>query len=234
LPIVTIKLTDEEFNQLKSRAAARGFESISEYMKSLALSEHKPIEAQVLPQKEAKEKAEEGSSKERELVQSIARAVQDIVNPFTAKIDELARSVAELRERIEKLEEAVQKGAHEAEARPEAARPSKAGRGATAIERLSIEGVVFQSELTWLKNPKAFFDKLKREGAVVIELEGEYIAVDPEFWDKFQSKLSGTNERDPAKVAKSLPEKMASLFKKLLSEGKVVYDSEEGVWRASI
>lgn len=233
MPIVTIKLTEEEFNQLKSRAAARGFESISEYMKSLALSEHKQIEAQVLPQKEAKEK-EEGSSKERELVQSIARAVQDIVNPFTAKIDELARSVAELRERIEKLEEAVQRGAHEAEARPEAARPSKAGRGATAIERLSIEGVVFQSELTWLKNPKAFFDKLKREGAVVIELEGEYIAVDPDFWDKFQSKLSGTNERDPAKVAKSLPEKMASLFKKLLSEGKVVYDSEEGVWRVSV
>ncbi|MGC8996857.1 MAG: hypothetical protein ACP5J1_03145 [Fervidicoccaceae archaeon] len=234
MPIVSIKLTEEEFNLLKTKAASKGFESISDYVKNVALSEQRPLSQPTLTTKEIPER-EPGVSKEKELVQSIARAVQDIVNPFTAKIDELARSVAELRERIDRLEEAFQKVVTESEERGgERKTMAKPARGGTAIERLSMEGVVFQSELTWLKNPKAFFDKLKREGAIVIELEGEYIAVDPEFWDNFQSKLSAIKERDSAKVAKSLPDKMSTLFRKLLSGGKLAYDPAENAWRISL
>lgn len=233
MPIISIKLTNEEFNQLKAKAASKGFENISDYLKSVAMSDQKTIQQTSFLTKEPIEQEALGT-KEKEIIQNITRAVQDIVNPFTAKIDELARSIAELRERIDELEDTFQKVLQQVEEKTEEKKITKPTRGSTAIERLSIEGVVFQSDLTWLKNPKAFFDKLKREGAIVIELEGEYIAVDPDFWDKFQSKLASLKERDPAKASKMLPDKMATLFRKLLSGGKLAYDPEENIWRISI
>jgi hypothetical protein len=232
LPIVTIKLTDEEFNQLRSKAASKGYETISDYLKSIALSEPK-----LLPQAEVAQKVQPEEVMPKESLQSILRAVQDMINPFTAKIDELARSIGELRERLDRLEEAIKKLPTQQPAysyeEKRIGRTASTKKG-TAIERLSVEGVVFQSELSWLNNPKAFFEKLKREGAIVIELEKEYVAVDPDFWDKFQERISGMKEKDAAKVAKSLPDKMATLFKKLLSDGKIVYDSAENSWKISI
>ncbi|MEM0020653.1 MAG: hypothetical protein QW039_01440 [Fervidicoccaceae archaeon] len=230
MPIVTIKFTDEEFNQLRTKAASKGFESISDYIKSIIFAEQKSLQP-LQPQKEAI--SQESVQKEKEIAQSVARAVQDIVNPFTGKIDELARSIAELRERIDKLEETIQKQSEHPLPEIEERRTARTARGGTAIERLSIEGVVFQSELTWLKNPRAFFDKLRREGAIVLELEKEYVAVDPEFWDKFQAKMASVKEKDPAKVVKLLPEKMATLYKKLLSEGRISFDPNENAWRVS-
>jgi len=105
LPIVTIKLTDEEFNQLKSKAASKGYETISDYLKSIALSEPK-----LLPQAEVAQKVQPEEVMPKESLQSILRAVQDMINPFTAKIDELARSIGELRERLDRLEEALKLG----------------------------------------------------------------------------------------------------------------------------
>lgn len=221
--MITIKLSDEQFKELEERAKKSGFANVSDYIKSYLF----PQQPQILPVP-----AQEAKPSEKD--QQLIRTIQDMINPFTAKVDELARAVAEMREQLDKIEDKLSaipttsrtstfRGQSYAETRRSQARP-------TAIERLSSEGAVFQSELSWLRNPKAFFDKLKREGAIVISLEKEFIAVDSNFWEEFKDKLSKMSEKDPNKVQKALPEKMASLFKKLYTEGKAIYDDEAGGW----
>ncbi len=231
MPVVTIKLNEEEYEQLKKRALEEGFSSVPEYIKDLMFKTEGLVEKKIV--------SEEKTGEKESLVQPLIRTIQDMINPFTAKIDELARSIGDLKERIEALEEkvmALEKPVTVPARRETMYAPSRRTSRSrkSAIDHLHDEGVVFQSELSWLNNPKAFFDKLKREGAVVIEGSRESIAVDAEYWDNFVSRLKTITAEDPREVERMLPGKMASLFKKLVDEGRIFYDKLENKWSIAV
>jgi polyhydroxyalkanoate synthesis regulator phasin len=220
LPVVTIKLDEKEYKELKEKAVAAGYESVSEYIKSLIHGG--AIESQGI---------------EEEIPPKFLRAVQDMINPFTAKVDEIARKLGELSEKVEGLEERLS-GIERSERTMARSSYTRGARRRverkSAIERLREEGVVFQKELSWLNNPEAFFNKLKREGAVVIEARNELIAVDHDYWNSFVDRVSRIREEDLNVVEKKLEGKMKELFRKLVDNGNIFYDKLEKRWSVSV
>lgn len=168
------------------------------------------------------------------LTSRIDRRVQDLINPYTARVDEVLRRIAELHERIENLEERVkqiEERIREQKTPPRQLQPYQEKRK-TGIERLKEQGVVFESELYRLRNRDAFFDYLARSGAKIIEAKGERIAVDPEFWEKFTIKLLeeiSTSNEDEIKIL--LTKQEYRLFQKLKESGLLYYDSISRKWK---
>ncbi len=165
------------------------------------------------------------------LLAKVDRKVQDLVNPYTAKVDELMRKIAELYERIEHVEteiKDIKKKLGEQRTYTQRKIERKSG-----IERLREQGVVFESELGRLRNRDAFFDYLSRQGAKIINVRGERVAIDPEFWDKFKRKvfdeLSTSNE-DEIKLL--LTKQEYKLFIRLKESGLIYYDSTVRKWRS--
>jgi len=174
------------------------------------------------------------------LSKKLERVITDILNPYTAKIDEIYRRLGEVMEMIEEIsrpqtreeeqlpQQRVQRRAME--------RPQR--RTYTAIERLKGEGVVFQEDMGWLKAPEKFFQKLEREGAIVIDVNDEKVAVDKDLWKEFREAVEQIMVRDPneaASLAASATGRpiVAKLFKKLVGSGLIYYDEELGAWRVS-
>jgi len=147
----------------------------------------------------------------------------DILNPYTGKIDEITRRLAELREL---LEEAREERVREVVERPV--------RRAPAIEKLKEQGVVFQEDVRWMKSPERFFEKLKREGAMVLSIGGERVAVDPGFWARFAEEVDKISVGDVEEAASllemSLGEAAGRLFRKMVKAGVAVYDEDQGIW----
>jgi len=168
------------------------------------------------------------------LTSRIDRRVQDLINPYTARVSEVLRRIAELHERIENLEERIkqiEERIREQKAPPRQLQPYQEKRK-TGIERLKEQGVVFESELYRLRNRDAFFDYLARSGAKIIEAKGERIAVDPEFWEKFTIKLLeeiSTSNEDEIKIL--LTKQEYKLFQKLKESGLLYYDSISKKWK---
>jgi len=227
-PIVTIKVSEEEYRDLKKRAEELGFSTLSEYILSM-LKEgrpHVPLEAKPSEPKPSPEQSK--------VIMAVERKVQDIVNPYTAKIEELSRRISIVIEKLEELHDAIEE-LRKAKVRLESlrraeTRPKRRRSKMTAIEHLREEGVVFQSELTWLNNPRAFFEKLRREGAIVIKAGEEYVAVDTSYWEEFKKILAKEKADDPEKVKAKMSERMSKLFARLLSEGVVFYDPTSKEW----
>ncbi len=181
----------------------------------------------------------------------VDRLAQELAG-VVERLETLEEEVKKLREEVEKLKEARERVERQPAEQVAAQQPRRyqphyhahtgfeAGeerharrRRRTAIEWLHEQGVLFESELTRLRDRDAFFDKLRREGAVVIELPHERVAVDREFWEEFVRRIEnlGTTREDEIRVL--LGDKMAKLFEKLKSAGIVYFDVKEGRWRLS-
>ncbi len=260
--IVAVKLPDDVYRELEKRAREEGFVLVSDYVREVIMRELGRSEVSVRGIEERLSRIEEGvlptklyeriveivRSAFTELVQGggeggggideerimsrLERRVQDLVNPFTAKVDSLAGRVAELFERIENLEERISRIEDELKkVKEHAERGYVRHRRSSAIERLKRDGVVFESELTWLRSKAAFFERLRREGAKVIEAAGERIAVDPGFWREFVDKLASISTSSDEEIRDKLSEKEYKLFVKLREDGLVYYDSSKKAWR---
>ena len=226
MPIVTIRLSDEEYKVLRKKALEKGVSSIADYIKIVA----------------EKEASREPRSTGLKSQSNLIRAIQDMINPFTSKIDRIAVNLAELIERIENIEDRLAKlessldelkeRISEIKAQPTTTRTRRTRP--SAIERLRGEGYVMQEDLRWLSNPRAFFEKLRREGAVVIEAGGRYIAVDPEFWREFEKSISELETEDPGEACGVLGSKKCRLFKALVDAGYIFYDRVAGRWVVSL
>lgn len=215
---VKIELRRDEYEALKALAREEGYLLVSDYIAALArkaMSRREPVQ-----QIDAKELADAISKR-------LERTVADLVNPFTGKIDEISRKISELVEAIEAREEAPR-------AAQERAAEKRAPSQPSAIDRLREQGVVFKEDVSWMKLPERFFEKLKREGAVVIDVGDEKIAVDPALWERFKeeaSRISVKSVDDAATLMSTyLGDRAAKLFKRLVKLGVLVYDEDERVW----
>ncbi len=161
------------------------------------------------------------------LMSRIDRRVQDLINPYTARIDEVYRRLAEIQERLEELEEKTK----QLEEKMKEYKPRQVEKRKTGIERLKEQGVVFESELYRLRNRDAFFDYLARSGAKIVEAKGERIALDPEFWERFTHKLSEITTSNEDEIRILLTKQEYKLFEKLKESGLLYYDSKSRRWK---
>ncbi len=252
--ILKIKISKEEYEALKHIAKSQGFELPTYYLKAL-------IKQVIEGQLQTTPAAPTGIPRDEieALVKRIQRTITDLLNPYTAKIDEINRRLAELIELLEEQgpqqREEVQERQFERQPRYERGeqREYRGDRGFyrqekyrydrytesrqkrhTAIERLREDGVIFEEESQWIKMPERFFQSLEREGAKILTLSSGRVAVDPRLWNEFKEKLSEIGIRDAEEAALmiegSLGPGAAKLFRKLVREGKLVYDEEARRW----
>lgn len=254
---LVLKLPDELIEKLRRRAREEGFTLLADYIKSVLYREvgmeyaprrdeliesvrrmmegevpprlKERIESLVLSTLESKAKDAVGHEPVDvdKLVVRVERRIMDVINPFTSKVDELARRVSELQERLEALESTLE----QASRRPQQVLEEK-GKPVrkSAAERLREQGVVFESELGWLRDADAFFEKLRREGALIIKFDDERVALDKEFWNRFVRKLSGLATSNEDELRRFLRRQEYKLFRRLKEHGYIYYDSTEGRW----
>ncbi len=239
---VKLEFTEDEYRRIVDEARRRGYALPRDMLKDIILD---------CLERSGEARGYDVKIDERKLAEAISRRVErtiaDLINPFTAKIDEIQQRLADI---IESVEASSQKHSQErydqgrseyryhSESRRAQWRSSEEHSQPGAIDRLKQQKVVFESDVSWMRAPERFFRKLEREGAVVLDAGGERIAADREFWSEFKRSLSEVGIRDPDEAA-SLVESMlgvkaGELFRKLVKAGLAYYNDEAGVWELAI
>ncbi|MEM4429285.1 MAG: hypothetical protein QXJ33_05550 [Acidilobaceae archaeon] len=216
--IIKIELSRGEYEALKAISRREGYNLVSEYVKSVvkkALGERG-------------EKVEGLSVKElsEAIGKRIERIVSDLMNPYTGKIDDISRKISDIITILESISQEKEKTAKTI--------VREAKKPITAIERLKSQGVVFSEDVQWMKSPEKFFEKLKKEGAIVLEYGSERIAIDSDLWESFREEVQSISVRDVDEastlIESSLGESAGKLFRKLAKIGLLLYDEDNGVW----
>ncbi len=233
MKIIMVKIPEEAYNKLIEKARSQGYVMLTDYVRDLLLREAGFGEVVEKPTEKPEVDVDEVVSK---AVSRAERKIMDLVNPFTAKVDEIARRLGEVLERIESLEEEVKKvkeelGKVKEQAAHISAQPSPPRPRKSAIDRLREQGAVFESDVKWLRDRDAFFDRLEREGAVIITVAGERVALDPGFWEKFKSKVAEITTTDEEQIKLMLSRVEMRLFEKLKRAGLLYYDATAKAWR---
>ncbi len=167
----------------------------------------------------------------------IQRVLQDMVNPFTAKIDEVARKLGDvvevlddLSERVRSLEEEVKSIKGKTETHLPQQPPKEVKKSATDV--LKEQKVMYEKDIaSKIRNRDAFFEKLRREGAVILEVKGQRVALEPSFWQNFKSSLESLNTTDESEMKEKLGKVGHNLLKTLWEGGLIYYDSINKKWR---
>jgi len=229
---VKVSLSRGEYEALKERARSLGFATVSDYLAYIARESLRGGRG------EAPQTYIDVKRLSVEVSERLERRLADLINPFTAKIDEVNRRLAELIEAVESRAQQPEPVAEE-ERRPPAprtpapARSSERERG-DALARLREEGVLFSEEATWIRNPEKFFRYLERKGAVVLDIGEEKIAVDPGFWERFTEAVETVEVSDSEEAARILEDELgdraARLFRKLVRSGLASYDEDRRRW----
>lgn len=231
--ILKIELDEDEYKSLEAIARSRGYELATHFIESLIRG---------IIRGQAKLEPSAGAADIEALSRRLKRTIEDLLNPYTAKIDEISRKLSQIIEMLEAQEE--REHAQErpvprpqpVERRVERYQERLAPRRKSAMERLREDGILVSSEARWINEPERFFASLERKGAKVIRLSrGEMVAVHPEFWEKFVRVLGETAVRDVEEVESLLESSLGQagvrLFRLLLREGLVFYDEDEASWQ---
>ncbi|MCC6045251.1 MAG: hypothetical protein LM572_00510 [Ignisphaera sp.] len=228
--VIVIKIDEKTYEELVSKAKAEGLLTASEYVKVLILRELGKV-------KQAEAEAKAGVSGVDKLVQLLERKLLDRVNPFTSKVDELARRYGELVEKIEVLEERL-KDLEEKVASQQARKPEKAVQSEkkehrkSAIEILQEQKVIFERDIApRLRDRESFFNKLQRLGAKIIEAKDERVVVEPAFWNEFTKKINDLNTQNEDEIRKVLDDIELRLFKKLKESALLIYNTTAKKWQ---
>ena len=214
---VKVELTRSEYEALKAIARREGYSLVSDYLRGLARD---AIEGRV-------SRGAGGGEQAEVLAKRLERVIVDLLNPYTGKIDEIARRIGDLVELVERSE---------VERPREVSREKREVRRAplTAIERLKEQEAVFQEDVQWMKSPEKFFEKLKKEGAVVVSIGGEKAALDPDFWARFKDEVGkisvGDLDEAVGLLEEALGEAAGRLLRKMARAGMAVYDEDVGAW----
>jgi hypothetical protein len=160
------------------------------------------------------------------------RTLLDILNAYTGKIDELNRRVSQVVEilegissRLQNLEEQLRSTVQQPK-QVEKREPRK-----SALDILKEQGVMFESDIaSKIKNRDAFFERLKRGGAVVIELAKERVAVDPDFFTRFKDRVAKLSSSSDDILSRELEKSELRLLKALSSSGLAYFDSTRKRW----
>ncbi len=185
------------------------------------------------------------------------RGIEDLLNPTTGKIDDMRGKLATIIEllegiveRLREVDSKIDKVAAQPlqpEAQP-AQTASRGGRGGpaarvgaeaqqprrrrtSAIEILKEQKVMFESDITGkIKNRDAFFERLRKDGAVVLELARQRVAIDPDYWNEFVERLKSLNTNSEAEMEKVLGKVGMRLLKELMQSTLAYFDATTKKW----
>lgn len=215
------------YSKLERLAREAGYSNVSEYILSTLVNIISSTTSQ-LPEDLAKWRSR------------FERYIQDEVNKRLSIIDTLRSQVAELYERLDSIQQKIteldseireirMRGvevAEEAGEHPGTRKPYKTG-----IERLREEKVVFESKLPLRVQRDRLFAYFEREGAVVLKLAKERVAVDPDYWRDFKQKLLSLSSIVEEEIKKQLGDKGFELWKTLYTNNAIIYDSRARKWK---
>ncbi len=244
MKVVVLKLDDKLYERLEKLAKLNGFLTVSEYVKSIIIRSLGGEEVQRIPSASEGTKGVEESTKRlhgivEKIVSLVERRLQDQINPFTSKIDDLARRIADVIERLEVLEARVSNIEKELKESREAVRTAaslseaeRRERKRTALDILKEQRAIFESDIVRkIRDRDSFFAKLQRMGAVVLELRGERVALDPEFWQEFVEKLSSLGTDNEDEIRRVLDPLEWRLFTMLRESALIYFDRTENKWK---
>jgi len=104
----------------------------------------------------------------------------------------------------------------------------------TAIDIIKERGFLVESKMN-LRNADAFFSKLERGGAKIIETDNDgRIAIDSNFYEKFLKELDKVDYTDEKKVVETLnkaDKRFVELFKILRNNAILYFDANERKWK---
>ncbi|OYT49666.1 MAG: hypothetical protein B6U73_05055 [Desulfurococcales archaeon ex4484_204] len=180
----------------------------------------------------------------REDMARLHRSIMDLLNPYTAKLDNMARKLATVIELLESVAErlsVLDSVASELKQLRASMGPQQVGRPTPregrervrrhAVDILREQKVMFESDIaSKIKNRDAFFERLRRDGAVVLELVDERVAVDPSFWAEFKSRLTSLRTNSEGEVAKALGKEGLALLKALMKSAQAYFDVTRKEW----
>lgn len=217
---LTVELDEETYRALIDKALKEGYSIVSDYVvllikKDLQQPMGKPLDPDELFSK---------------LKPKIERVVQDNTNRFMEIISDLRTKVAELYEKYEEIAESLRQARGEASG--SYGKPVvKPTTRKTGIERLKEEKILFESSLPSRIQRDKFFSYLEREGAVVLNLSKERVAVDREYWDWFKNTVFNelTTDRED-EIKERLGGKGYELFARLKEDSLVIYDNKRRRW----
>jgi len=223
---VKLNLPIDLYSELEKLAIEEGYSSVSEYI-MMIIASFIATSKKTLPEDLSRLKAR------------IERYVQDEVNKRLAVIDTLRSQVAELYEKLDvfeqklnELELTIQKQKIESPSEETKEIPRVKKTYKTGIERLREEKIVFESKLPRKIQRDRLFAYFEREGAIVLKLTKERIAIDPDFWREFKYKLLNeltTNVED--EIKNILGDKGFELWKALYSDNTIIYDPRARRWK---
>jgi hypothetical protein len=158
------------------------------------------------------------------------KKVEDLINAYTSKIDDIARKYAELVEKVDELKELVQSTIKTSEKSGKS--DSEGKHKKDLCEILTDEGVIYESEIAGrIKNRDSYFRKIEEVcGGGVFEAKGQRVAVSKEFMEEFMKKLESLDTNDESKLKKVLGKEGYKLLKTLWEGGVVYYDSVNKKW----
>ncbi|MEM0351993.1 MAG: hypothetical protein QXT76_01540 [Sulfolobales archaeon] len=163
------------------------------------------------------------------------KSVIDMINAYTGKIEEVNRKISYLLEVLEDLSARIQSLEDQIRNLPHAVQPAKTEEKRearkSAIDILREQKIMFESDIaSKIKNRDAFFEKLRRSGAVVIELAKERVAIDPDYFSKFIEKVEKVAVSSDEALSKELSKEDLKLLKALMNSGLAYFDSIKKKW----
>ncbi|MEO3993918.1 MAG: hypothetical protein QN229_06425 [Desulfurococcaceae archaeon TW002] len=166
-------------------------------------------------------------------IQRLLRSATDTINTYSSLLTELRDRLVEIREVLENLGTKIDELPSKITVQqvPVEAVHEKAREKITAIEILRRQKIIYEADIAKkIKNRNAFFDRLEREGAVVLSLKDQRVAIDEEFWTQFVSKVESlTTDRD-SEIAKVLDKQEVALLKKLSESAIAYYERSKKKW----
>ncbi|MEM4485166.1 MAG: hypothetical protein QXE13_04915 [Sulfolobales archaeon] len=229
---IRLSISEALYRELVQRAYSENFKSVEEYIISLIQSH--------LERTTSIEKPSE------DLVR-LERKLMDLVNRYTSKVDELAQRISELRDMIDGLSDRYNdldnrynelrrlidsiyqsgRGVQRREKTEAREEPHKK----TAIEVLKDQKIIFESSVvSKIRDRDSFFRRLESDGAKIIKLSSERVAVDPDFWSEFMRKIENIKEDSEEAIRKALSRDEYKLFERLKKDGLIAYSTIERKW----
>lgn len=212
---IIIELDENTYKKLVEQAEKEGYSIISDYIIYLI---KRSLAGETISIDQVIEK----------IKPKIIRIVQDETSEYLVMINEIRGKIAQLQEKIEDLVVEIGNLKKQLE---EQITKSRTMTRKTGIERLREEKVVFESNLPPRLRKDRFFNYLEREGAIVLHLSRERIAIDPGYWEDFKNRLFGEiNTNDEEVIKKILGNIGYELFLKLKEESLIYYDPKQKKW----
>lgn len=166
-------------------------------------------------------------------IQRLLRSATDTINTYSSLLTELRDRLVEMHEVLENLGSKIDELPSKITIQqvPIEVPHEKAKEKITAIEILKRQKIIYEADIAKkIRNRDAFFDRLEREGAVVLSLKDQRVAIDEEFWSQFVSKVESlTTDRD-SEIAKVLDKQEAALLKKLSESAIAYYERSKKKW----